>query len=85
MLWDFLAVQWLRLCASTAGGISPGPETKILQAVPCSQKNKTKQKPKESEYRLSMGVLYYNLTHCIHEKRNEYRMLFFFFSAEVVR
>ena len=34
-----LAVQWLRLCASSAGGIGsiPGWGTKIPHAVPCSQ------------------------------------------------
>ena len=39
-----LAVQWLRLCASTGGGASliPGWETKILQAVRSSQKVKKK-------------------------------------------
>ena len=37
-----LAVQWLGLCASTAGGPSsiPGRGTKIPQALPCGQKNK---------------------------------------------
>ena len=35
-----LAVQWLRLCTSTAGvtGSTPGPGKKILHAVRCSQK-----------------------------------------------
>ena len=38
-----LAVQWLGLCASTAGGMGsiPGQETKIPHATPCGQ-NKTK-------------------------------------------
>ena len=35
--WDFLAVQWLRLCASTAGGMGliPGCRSKIPHAVQC--------------------------------------------------
>ena len=35
-----LAVQWLRLCASTAGGMGliPGQGTKILHAAQHSQK-----------------------------------------------
>ena len=40
--WDFLVVQWLRLCTSTAGdmGLIPGPRTKIPHACcRCSQKN----------------------------------------------
>ena len=39
-----LVVQWLRLCASTAGGISlvPGQETKILHVSWGSQKKKVK-------------------------------------------
>ena len=37
---DFLAVQWLRLCASTARGTDsiPGWGTKILHAVQLSHK-----------------------------------------------
>ena len=39
-----LAVQWLRLCTSTAGdpGSIPGRGTKIPHATRCSQKTKTK-------------------------------------------
>ena len=39
-----LAVQWLRLCTSTAGVKSsiPGRGTKILSAVQCGQKEKKK-------------------------------------------
>ena len=35
-----LVVQWLRLCASNAGGMSliPGPGTKIPRATWCGQK-----------------------------------------------
>ena len=35
-----LEVQWLRLCASNAGGMSliPGPGTKIPRATWCGQK-----------------------------------------------
>ena len=41
-----LAVQWLRLCASTAGGMGsiPGQGTKIPHAVWCSQKKKLREK-----------------------------------------
>ena len=40
--WNSLVVQWLGLCASTAGGPGsiPGRGTKILQAALCSQKTK---------------------------------------------
>ena len=39
---DFLAVQWLRLCTSTAGGMGsiPAQGTKIPHAVQHSQINK---------------------------------------------
>ena len=39
---DFLAVQWLRLCASTAGGtgLIPDQETRILHVAQHSQKKK---------------------------------------------
>ena len=39
-----LVVQWLRLCASIAGGMGliPGWGTKILHATQCSQKQKKK-------------------------------------------
>ena len=39
---DVLVVQWLRLCASTAGivGLMPGRGTKILHAKWYSQKKK---------------------------------------------
>ena len=38
--WSSLAVHWLRLHASTAGGVDliPGQGTKILQAAGCGQK-----------------------------------------------
>ena len=41
VLGTSLAVQWLRLCASTAGGTGsiPGQRAKILHAVQCGQKN----------------------------------------------
>ena len=41
-----LAVLWLRLCASTAGGtgLIPGQGTKIPHATWCSQKQKKKVK-----------------------------------------
>ena len=43
-----LAVQWLRLRASNAGGAGsiPGWGTEILHAVRCSQKKKRKEKEK---------------------------------------
>jgi hypothetical protein len=37
--WTSLTVQWLRLCASNAGGMGPSRGTKILCAVWCDQKN----------------------------------------------
>ena len=44
-----LAVQWLRLCASTAGdaGLIPGHGTKIPHAAAKTKQNKTKQKKNE--------------------------------------
>ena len=41
-----LAVQWLRLCASRAGGtgLIPGQGTKIQRAAQCSQKTGGKKK-----------------------------------------
>ena len=46
-----LIVQWLRLCASTAGGeISiPDLETKILQAPQCDKKQQTSKQETERE------------------------------------
>ena len=40
-----LAVQWLRLCTSTAGGLgsNPGQGTKILHATWCCQREKQNQ------------------------------------------
>ena len=40
--WTSLAVQWLRLRASTAGGVGsiPGWGTRIPHASQCSQKTK---------------------------------------------
>ena len=42
VIWTSLEVQWLRLCASTAGGTGsiPGQGTKILHATRRSQKKK---------------------------------------------
>ena len=44
-----LAVPWLRLCTSTAGGVCsiPGWGTKILHAARCGQKKKKKKKKKK--------------------------------------
>ena len=38
--WTSLAVQWLRICASNAGGTGsiPGQETKIPHPMPYGQK-----------------------------------------------
>ena len=47
-----MEVQWLGLCASTAGGVGsiPGQETKIPHAVWHSQKqNKTNPRPKTKQ------------------------------------
>ena len=47
---DFLAVQWLRLCASNEGGMGsiPGRETKTPHAT--RQKKKKKQNKTVTEY-----------------------------------
>ena len=44
-----LAVQWVRLCASTAGagGSIPGWGTMITHAAQCSQKKKKKRRERE--------------------------------------
>ena len=46
-----LAVQWLGLCASTAGvmGSIPGRRTKISEAARRSQKKKKKEEEEEQE------------------------------------
>ena len=43
--WTSLVVQWLRLCASTAGGLGliPGQGTKIPHATWHNQKKKNKK------------------------------------------
>ena len=48
-MWYFgtsLAVQWLRLCPSSAGGMGsiPSRGTKILHAVRCGQEKKQRLK-----------------------------------------
>ena len=45
-----LVAQWLRLCASTVGGVGsvPGGGTKILHAVQSSHKQTNKQKNRTS-------------------------------------
>ena len=47
-------VQWLRLCASTAGGKGsiPGQGTKIPHAVLCSQKKRKKKRKKWKKKKL---------------------------------
>ena len=47
-----LAVQWLRLCASSAGdvGLIPGQGTKILHAVGRGQKKKKTTKTKNQNW-----------------------------------
>ena len=48
MIWDFLVVQWLKLCASNAGGsgLIPGWGTKFPHAVRFSQlKKNTRDSP----------------------------------------
>ena len=46
-----LVAQWLRLCASTVGGVGsvPGGGTKILHAVQSSHKQTNKQTKKKTE------------------------------------
>jgi len=45
-----LAVQWLRLCASTAGSTAsiPGQGIKILHTAPCSKKKKKKKEREQN-------------------------------------
>ena len=47
-------VQWLRLCASNAGGMGliPGQGTKILHASRCGKEKKKKKKKKDTELNL---------------------------------
>ena len=47
-LWDFLAVQWLRLHASTVGGTGsiPGQGSSTCQAVWSKKKNKKTENQK---------------------------------------
>ena len=51
-----LVVQWLGLCASTAGGTGslPGWGTKILHAAQCGENKKQANKKARKEKRLSM-------------------------------
>ena len=53
-----LVVQWLRLCASYAGGLGsvPGQGTKISHAVWYCQKIKKKTKPKKPSKLEASGV-----------------------------
>ena len=48
-----LAVQWLRLCASAAGGVGliPGRGTEILRAAQHGQKIKKERKRKKRKYK----------------------------------
>lgn len=43
--WTFLAVQWLRLCSSTAEGVGmiPGQGTKVPHAVQPAKKREKKE------------------------------------------
>ena len=52
--WTSLAVQWLGIHASTAGGTGsiPGRGTKILRSGQCSQKKKKKVKGSKQEVKL---------------------------------
>ena len=54
-----LVVQWLRLCASTAGGTGsiPGQGTKILHAEWHGQKFKKKKERKKEKKNISMSPL----------------------------
>ena len=60
MAWgDLLAVQWLRLCTSNAGGVGSVPDqrTKIPHAVWCGQKSIKKKKTKNLSWALRGVVL----------------------------
>ena len=52
-----LAVQWLRLCASTAGGAGsiPGHGTKILHAM---QHGQNQTKPKQNKTKSVLEILF---------------------------
>ena len=56
--WTFLAVQWLRLCSSTAEGVGmiPGQGTKVPHAVQHGQKEREKEKKKKKEATISDSV-----------------------------
>ena len=50
-------VQWLRLCASTAGGLIPGQGTKIPRVTRYGQKKKKKKKlPENTSYSLTVSA-----------------------------
>ena len=55
-----LEVQWLRLCASDAGGVGliPGQGTKILQAAQCSHKLKIKKQTKQKAVEATVPQCY---------------------------
>ena len=55
----FLAVQWLRLCTSTAGvtGLIPGQGTKIPHAVQCSWKKKKEKERKRERSKTTPRIL----------------------------
>ena len=59
MVGTSLAVQWLRLHASPAGGTGsiPGQETKIRQAAWCGQKQTNK--PKNSNHGDDQSLFFY--------------------------
>ena len=48
--WTFLAVQWLRLCSSTAEGMGviPGQGTQVPHAVQHEQKKRERERKKEA-------------------------------------
>ena len=45
-IWNYWAVQWLGLCASTAGstGFIPGQEIKILHEMWCGKKERERER-----------------------------------------
>ena len=53
-----LVVQWLRLCASTTGGLGsiPGQGTKILHATSCNQKKKKKKQNSRGKWTIHKWV-----------------------------
>ena len=71
-LGNSLAVQWLGLRTSTAGGMGsiPGGRTKMLEATWCGQKRKRKKGKMVKMVNFTSGIIYHNWKNKIILKRN---------------